>query len=364
MKTVQSSGGQVHVVQRMELGGIQTLMLDVLQARRNPADRLYSLEGTQPELITAWPRLEAFADRLVAFDHQGGVRPSLTLRVARQLRRDRPRSVVLHHIGPLLYGASGARLAGIRRVLHVEHDVWHYADASHRRIAAFSSRLFRPRHVAVSEPHVGRMHEIMGDRPIAVIPPAIDTGRFNPGDRTTARRRLNLPVAARIVGSVGRLVAVKAYDLLIDAVAALPDDVHLVLVGDGPEQPLLVEHALRKQVSPRVHFLGLRSDLPEILPAFDLFCLSSHNEGLPRVVLEAQACDLPVVATDVGALRDGVCPATSRLVPAGDAGLLAEALRLHLAAVLPAGEARKFVIENYGFDTMLQAYDRVLEGAA
>ena len=76
----------------------------------------------------------------------------------------------------------------------------------------------------------------------------------------------------------------------------------------------------------RVHFLGQVSDPERLYPAFDLFCLPSRAEGFPRSLIEAQACGIPVIASDVGGSREAVCPQTGWLVPAGDDAALAASL--------------------------------------
>ena len=361
MAQAVETGGTIHVVQRMEPGGIQTLILDMLRAKNNPADRIFSLEADRTELIADWPQLKDFRDQLVGFSRGAGLLPSLAREIAARLRECRPNRVIVHHIGPMLYGSAAARLAGVRELIHVEHDVWHYENRRHRFISGVSSRLFRPSHVAVSHQVAEGMKPIIGNKKIAVIAPAIDTNRFVPRPRGDARDALGLSREISLIGSAGRMVEVKAYDLLIEALFLLPGEPHLVLAGDGPDRQALEALAQKLQIADRVHFLGLRSDLEKVIPALDIFCLSSHNEGLPRVVLEAQSCDIPVVATDVGALDEGVCLSAGRLVCSGDASALAKGLIEQLAAKVVPGECRQFVEQKYGLEHMMLAYDRVVE---
>ena len=98
-----------------------------------------------------------------------------------------------------------------------------------------------------------------------------------------------------------------------------------------------------------------RDDVAELLPAFDVFCLPSRREGVPLAILEAQASGVPVVATDVGAVRDALCPETGRLVPSQDAAELARALSACLlspATVSP----RKFVEQCFDWDATVRRY--------
>lgn len=342
-------GGVCHVVEKMQPGGIETLVLDL--ARRDPEDiSIVSLQMTADALIAAWPALEVYRDRLIGLEKPPGLKPQLSLSLARVLKRLKPRAVVAHHIGPLLYAAGAVKLAGPRRFVHVEHDVWHYGEnPSHVKILKLVETLARPTHLAVSTPIRDRMLELVPKARITVAPPGIDTGRFARGDKAAALARLGLPGDARLVGTAGRLTAVKAQSVLIEAMAALPADVRCVIAGEGEERPALEARIAELGLADRVALLGHRDDLFEILPALDVFCLPSLNEGLPRVVLEAQACDIPVVASEVGAMKDAVSPTTGALTPAGDAAALAAALAARLAEPAAVGAARAFVVEQFDF---------------
>lgn len=126
---------------------------------------------------------------------------------------------------------------------------------------------------------------------------------------------------------VGVMAEVKRLDLLLEAVAAVPD-VRLVLAGDGPLRPRVEADVERLGMGERVCLLGRVEDVPGVLDAADVFVLSSAAENLPLALLQAMASGLPVVATAVGGVpevvRDGV---EGVLVPAGDASALAEALQ-------------------------------------
>jgi glycosyltransferase involved in cell wall biosynthesis len=125
--------------------------------------------------------------------------------------------------------------------------------------------------------------------------------RFAGGDRRAARMRLGIDEDAFVVGSVTRLVPEKAVADLVDAVLELPSAV-LVVVGEGPLQRDLVARA--RPAGGRIRFVGSRDDVPDILPAFDVFALSSLWEGEPIALLEAMAAGLPCVATRTSGARE------------------------------------------------------------
>ncbi|HPG89567.1 MAG TPA: glycosyltransferase, partial [Hyphomicrobium sp.] len=160
------------------------------------------------------------------------------------------------------------------------------------------------------------------------------------------------------VGSAGRLEEVKGHRVLVAAMPSLPETTHVVLVGDGSQRTSLVAQARELGVAQRLHLLGHRDDLEQILPAFNVFCLPSLGEGLPRVLMEAQAADIPVVASDVGSVRQAVDPATGRLVRSNDPIELGQALTKVLASPPPENAARTYAAERFGIDRLVEAYDR------
>lgn len=171
--------------------------------------------------------------------------------------------------------------------------------------AAAASRIF-----AVSE----EIKENMAGRfpasrkKIALIANGIDTDKYcpekNPDKIRGKRKGLGIQGDIFTIGSVGRLVKIKNYNILIEAVSLLnrnnPVPFQLVLVGDGPERKNLEKLSEEKGIKNRVFFTGVKYDIHEILPCFDVFALPSLTEGTSISLLEAQACGIPAVVSDVG----------------------------------------------------------------
>ena len=137
---------------------------------------------------------------------------------------------------------------------------------------------------------------------------------------------LNLPAGTRLIGAVGRLWPQKRVKDLIwaaDLLKTISDDVHLLVVGDGPQRAALERYRRLCHIDDRVHFLGARHDVPRLMPHFDLLWLASGFEGLPNTIMEAMASGVPVVASDIWGNRELVIHGeTGFLVPTGDrAGL-------------------------------------------
>ena len=175
-----------------------------------------------------------------------------------------------------------------------------------------------------------------------------------------------------MIGNVAALTGHKDHETLVEAMALLrPRSPHacLVIAGDGDRRPALEALVRARSLEGRVLFAGFRDDLDRLLPAFSVFCLSSHLEGLGTSVLDAMAFGLPVVATAAGgipeAVEDGL---TGRVVPPRAPAALADALVEVLgdeARRRALGEAgRRRFLERFTSDRMVEETLRVLEEVA
>ena len=151
-------------------------------------------------------------------------------------------------------------------------------------------------------------------------------------DRSAMRAQLGIPSDTFVVGTVGRLMPIKGYDYLIEAFAQLrrqhgQRQSRLMIVGDGPLRSSLEQLAEVKGILNEVQFLGMRTDVYDLMRSFDVFALPSLHEGVPMVLLEAMAVGVPIVASRVGGipeiLKDGE---EALLVPAKDPAALAQKL--------------------------------------
>jgi teichuronic acid biosynthesis glycosyltransferase TuaC len=146
---------------------------------------------------------------------------------------------------------------------------------------------------------------------IAVIPNGVDGTKFHPIDRAEARKSLGLPIDAKIILSVGRLVELKGFDILISALQILKNDygmkdLYLAIAGTGALRGRLERLAASIGMASSVRFAGdvPHDSLYQWYSAADIFCLASEREGLPNVILESMACGTPVVATNVGGIPE------------------------------------------------------------
>jgi len=202
---------------------------------------------------------------------------------------------------------------------------------------------------------------------LRVMPNGRAGDRFTPADqpaRNAARRSLSLPDDAGVIGVIGALGREKRVDVAIRALARLP---HLLLLvaGDGPERTSL--ESLADRAAPgRVVFLGTVEDARTVLAAADVLTLSSDSEGVPGVLIEAGLSGLPVVATDVGWVRDVVREGeTGLLVPPRRPDLLATALVQALARREALGQAaRAHCLAHFEMGTITDRWEALLDEVA
>ena len=226
-----------------------------------------------------------------------------------------------------------------------------------RRLAARTDAL-----VAVSDEVRDALLELRIGRPgqYQVIPYGLDLGRFLAVEAPSGSLRgsLGLGPEVPLVGTLGRLVAIKDHATLLAAMAHLPG-VHLAVVGDGELRPALEAQAAGLGLAGRVHFTGWSADVPGALADLDVVVLTSRNEGTPMALIEAAAAARPVVATRVGGVAAVVADGfTGHLVAAGDAEAVASRIGLLLAD--PAGRqamgraARVAMADRFGPDRLLR----------
>lgn len=243
-------------------------------------------------------------------------------------------------------------------------------------------RLFIHRYIAVSKDLERWLVKSVRVAPLRVrqIYNGVDYERFCPRSRSPIEL---LPVPWRtvdellVIGTVGRLTAVKDQQTLLRAVAelrriapALFRRVRLVIVGDGPLHQTLNDLIEKYELGETTWLPGDRDDVPELLAAMDLFVLPSLGEGISNTVLEAMAAGLPVIATAVGGnvelVADGV---NGRLVPAANPPVLAAALKTLLeddrSRLRQGANARQRVCERFDWnrtvDAYLSVYDDLLQ---
>lgn len=292
-----------------------------------------------------------------------------TWRLRRLIARERPGLVLTYNWGAF-DALFAAKSLGLTRIVHHE-DGFTSEEANRflkRRILARRLMLRRVQRVVVPSRRLEEIARGLWKLPaqrVLRIPNGVRIERFAPRDgNPELRQRLGIPREAFVIGSVGHLRAEKNYPRLVQAAASLEQPVHVLLLGEGPERETI--EAAGRDLSRRLHLVGHQSDPEPYYRAMDVFCLSSDTEQMPVALLEAMACELPVVSTPVGDVASILPPEQeSYLADLAPDGAQAMAAALDRLAHDPAqrsalGRAnRERVAADYSFEGMLAAYRAV-----
>lgn len=289
-------------------------------------------------------------------------------RFARALRRDRPDVLIVASFKKMHLAVLAARLAGVPRVVARVGLQTDTPRSPKYRLAL--------RGVDAVVVNAGQMRPAFLALPgwTAERVPVIHNG-VRPPDLTlpngAVRRALGITPHAPVIGTVARLAWQKRVDRLMEVMALLPDDVQCLIAGDGGERPKVEALAERLGVRGRVHFLGRRDDVGNVLDALDVFVITSDTEGLSNAMLEALASGVPVISTPVSGAAEALEPPPDGAAPPGEvAGFDPPELAAAIGRVLAdpgrrremAEASRERARERFGVEGMLDRWEAVLAG--
>ncbi len=377
----------LHLLPDVAIGGGQRIVLHHLRHRdRSRFDvRVATLlgdDGLAPEYVDAGcPPLHLGYDRSSL--------PSVVLRLTRLLRRERIDVLHVHSDIDRKVGQLAALLAGVPVVGHL-HSEWDHFGV---RLPEGAGRLRRlkgevagrlrdsverrtVRHYIAESVAVKRLFAPLVDVPITVMQQAVATDRIvaalaeKRGEQL--RAQLGLSPETPVLLNVSRMVDGKGQGELVEVMARLADrglPGVLVLAGDGDRRPQVEDAVERLGLQDRVHLLGRRLDIPDVLAMADIFVFASETEGFGLAVLEAMAASLHVVAFRLPALEEfSVDDVTAHLVDLGDlagftdavAALLAEPAR----ASLMGSRGQALVQERFSPASVARSFEPVYESVA
>jgi glycosyltransferase involved in cell wall biosynthesis len=340
------------------LGGAERCLATIL-ARLGPHFRV--------TVVATSPRL----GRLIAADC-----PNASLQIVRPVRNKRDVGPIMDHLRVMRalrpdvchvnlrtpyaaqYGLLAALLTPAARVVAVEHLPLQTGSARTRWLKRFTS--------ARLAAHIG-----VGDRAARLVEedaglPANSITVINNGVDSASRSGPAVRLASGVVvGSAGRLVREKGYELLVEALTFVPTAT-AVVVGEGPDRGRLESLARELGVEDRLVLTGWKEDVAPYLRGMDVFALPSRAEGLPLAILEAMEVGLPVVATDVGSVAEAVTAGrTGLLVPPGNVAAFAEALGRLVAdqemRTEYGNEGRAVWQTRFGATEMARKYEQLYE---
>lgn len=355
------------VITSMPVGGAETLLVNLIRRldRAHFAPELCCLKQFGPLGDALAGEIPAFTG-LLAHKYDWGVLGRLTnLLCERQID-----AVVTVGTGgdKMFWGRLAAWRAGVPVILSALHSTGlpDHVELPNRLLVPITDGF-----IGVAEPH-GRYltaKEGCPARKVFVIPNGVDTDRFAPQEpNRELRAEIGLPVDAPVAAIVAALRPEKNHELFLRSAALTRKkvrDAHFLIIGDGALRPQLQALAHDLGLDGAVHFLGTRSDIPQLLSLVDVLVLSSHMEANPVSILEALACEKPVVATRVGSISESVMDGqTGYLVPPGDeealAGWVAILLRDTWRARSLGKAGRRLVVERWSLERMVEGYQSLI----
>ena len=384
----------IHIITRLDMGGSAQ---NTLLTASNHDPQRYSvrlIKGSTHESAMTEVETQLVKDRL-ADAQKKGVEviniPSLVRRISPLndikaffsifflLRRSKPDIVHTHTSKAGILGRLAAWIARVPIIIHTPHGhvfYGHFGRSLSKIFLQMEKLLGKitQHQISLTQEEDSDYVRLRVSKPnnTSVIHSGVDVHRFIEGatQRAKKRKELGIPSDSLIVGYVGWLIPIKGVTHLVNAMARVAEQ-HpkslLVVVGKGDdkgeEEMRLKEQVASLGLADRVRFLGWRADVDEIMGCFDVFVLPSSNEGMGRVLVEAMAGGLPIVASCVGGIPDLVKDGQNGLlVPPKDAAALEKAISDLLADKKKRkrmGKAGKKVCRAYSAETMVEKIDNL-----
>ncbi|MBX9775412.1 MAG: glycosyltransferase [Xanthobacteraceae bacterium] len=359
-----------HVITDLNAGGAERMLVNLVTRLDRARFRNEVISLIEPGVMAS--ELAAVGIPVINLAMRRG-RPSISgmLALVRHLRRSRPAIIQswLYHadLAATLASRAAPESALIWNIRC--SDLPGQSEAGHLRwLVKLLARMSAWPQAVVCNSDAGRQyHEAVGYRPRqwVGIPNGVDTERFRP--RPEARRRLRQEIGAGVddpvIGYVARLHPMKDVPAFLRAARLFADshpNCRFVACGDGfhrnGEVSALVAQA---GLTDRVHLLGVRNDMEAVYPAFDVLALSSaYGEGFPNVLIEAMACGIPCVATDVGDSR-AIVADTGLIFPPRDPEALARGWNMAMSpeSQMMGQQARARAVDQFGIDRVCLLYE-------
>lgn len=352
----------LHLVQHLKIGGLEKMAITLMQKSCFSENSIVvALEGSKVDAMAGWPQLREMTEHLYFLDKNAKFELAVVDQLTQIIDENKIEVIHSHHIGPILY----ASLTCLKRkhVKHVStiHDAWYLNNFKLCLITKLLNRICRIHWVADAQVVADDFTKRTAISTQDTILNGIDCTQFAAINMEHARYQLGLPKFIKLIGCAARLEPGKGHKPLITVLKELPDDYHLVLAGDGSLKQQLRTHAISLSLEGRVHFLGNVQDMQVFYSAINVFCLFSEREGLPLSILEAMACGLPIVASDVGGIREVLTPKQGILLhPTAYSGL---PFALTKATKLERGPSiRAHAVAIADVSQMSSQYDQLYRG--
>jgi glycosyltransferase involved in cell wall biosynthesis len=320
-------------------------------------------------------RIKEMRVRVSHFRPRGSMDPVSGLSFAAWLATERPDALLLTSWNSVSWSSFGGRLNGVKKIVMRQGIVRSAPDWGLRRYAMHRWVT----DLIVNAPEIrDQWIRTAPDFPADRVHVVLNGVAAQKGDRSELRKRLRSELQLNgnpvLIGAAGIIAERKGFDLLLRAFArANPENAEVVVIGDGPYREKLEELSHDLNISARVHFAGTRENAAEAIAGVDIFVLSSHNEGMANVMLEAMSAGVPVIASDISGVRTAIGstserPAAGWIFIPGNVDSLAERVAEVVALVSEKSELLRervdeatYRIRNwFTVDRMLDETERIL----
>ncbi len=291
-----------HILDNLNIGGLEKIAIDIILNLKGYEHQVWCLK----EKGVMAGELEAKGIPVREFNFAGGLSIASIARLVKELKKEHFTAIHCHGLFPSVWARVAAILARVPvRIVHCHstyYGLWPKERIKLRLLSYYTTAI-----IAVSEAVKKSLIEYIGipEAKITVIYNGLeDIAVHKAESRDKVRVMLGFAPDDFVIGCLGRLVAMKGHQYLIEALAEIRKR-HVrckcLIIGDGPERQKIEQQVQAMGLDDAVFLLGVRRDIPELLSAVDLVVVPSIlKEGLPLVLVEGSAMSLPLVATNIG----------------------------------------------------------------
>lgn len=296
----------LHLISGLEIGGAETMLLQVLPLLNDFEHVVCSLSG--PGVLGE--KIESLGFKLICLEN--GKRFSLRsiILFKKIIKQEKPNIISTRLIHADIFGRIFGKLFGVKNIVCILESILDNQKYNKFFLIEKFSSFLVDQYIAVSNAVKNKYVTVAKIKPekITVIHNGIDLKKFQLKEKKEAvRKKLGLPVDDVIIGYAAKMRPERNHSALIESIGLLKKyypNIRLVLAGNGPEKDNLVKLVKELKIDDNVIFLGQRNDIPEILNSLDIFVSPSQYEGMSIAILEAMGAGLPIIASDIEPNRE------------------------------------------------------------
>lgn len=348
----------VHLVYSLGCGGLEQVIINLIENSKE-----YDVKHIIITLVDVQDLYKNLTQKIQIFSLNKKPESDIGshYKLFKLLKEIKPDVLNTYNFGTIEYQFT-AFLAGVKTQIHSDHGRGGDDSAGtskKRNMIRKAVSYLLDKYVVVSPDLFswGKETLKLNNKKIQLIYNGVDTKKYSPGETKYNKYT---------ICTIGRADPIKNQSLLINAYKVLYDNysdfknTQLLIVGDGPIFNELEEEIRSLGMGDNIQLLGYRSDIDEIMKKSNLFVLSSNYEAMPMTILEAMACDLPVISTDVGGVRYLVSEDVGWLVPKNDVAAMADTINMAFKDQATfsnkSEKARKMVASKFSINKMVEEY--------